>query len=107
MSQLNHSQDHGSNKNANLLPPLIYMGEHLHSVSKIMLTYLSPFIFLGGTISIVTRAEHLQTVEEYRDKLEPLMLQLEREGKWKQIKRDIFKGFFLDKDGIVWKYKVC
>ena len=55
----------------------------------------------------MTRAEHLQTVEEYRDKLEPLMLQLEREGKWKQIKRDIFKGFFLDKDGIVWKYKVC
>ena len=55
----------------------------------------------------MTRAEHLKTVEEYRDKLEPLMLQLEREGKWKQIKRDIFQGFFLDKDGIVWKYKVC
>ena len=65
-----------------------------------------PYI-TGGTISIVTREEHLHTVEEYIDKLEPLMQKLENEGKWKQLKREIFKGFFLDKDGILWKYQVC
>ena len=63
--------------------------------------------FPGGTISIVTREEHLHTVEQYIDKLEPLMKKLEDEGKWKQVKREIFKGFFLDKDGILWKYQVC
>lgn len=61
----------------------------------------------GGTISIVTREEHLHTVEQYIDKLEPLMQKLENEGKWKQLKREIFKGFFLDKDGILWKFQVC
>ena len=67
----------------------------------------NPCLVLGGTISIVTREEHLHTVDDYKDKLEPLMQQLEKEGKWKQIKRDIFKGFFLDKEGILWKYQVC
>lgn len=61
----------------------------------------------GGTISIVTREEHLHTVAEYKDRLEPLMVKLEKEGKWKQLKRDIFEGFFLDKSGILWKFQVC
>ena len=56
---------------------------------------------------IVTRSEHLQAVAEYRGRLEPLMDALEKEGKWKKVERTIFKGFFLDKEGILWKYKVC
>jgi len=62
---------------------------------------------LGGHIVIVTRAAHVTNVEQYRDKLEPLMDKLEREGKWKKVERTIFKGFFLDKEGILWKYQVC
>lgn len=61
----------------------------------------------GGVIVLVTREQHLQTVDEYRDRLEPLMDRLEAEGKWKKLERRIFKGFFLDKDGIMWKYQVC
>ncbi|XP_052254947.1 uncharacterized protein LOC127860718 isoform X2 [Dreissena polymorpha] len=61
----------------------------------------------GGRIVIVTRAQHLETVEEYRDRLEPLMDRLEVEGKWQKLERKIFPGFFLDKEGILWKYQVC
>lgn len=60
----------------------------------------------GGRIVLVTREQHLHTVDEYKDRLEPLMDRLEAEGKWKKIARKIFKGFFLDKDGIMWKYEV-
>lgn len=65
------------------------------------------FCDLGGRIVIVTRAEHLTAVEEYRDRLEPLMKQLEDQGKWRQLERTIFQGFFLDKEGILLKYEVC
>ncbi|XP_060585644.1 methyltransferase-like protein 27 [Ruditapes philippinarum] len=60
----------------------------------------------GGRIVLVTREQHLYTVAEYKDRLEPLMDRLEAEGKWKKLERKIFKGFFLDKDGIMWKYQV-
>lgn len=61
----------------------------------------------GGIIVIVTREQHLQTVEMYKDKLEPLMEELEAQGRWKRLERKIFSGFFLDKDGVMWKYQVC
>lgn len=61
----------------------------------------------GGRIVLVTREQHLHTVDEYKDRLEPLMDRLEAEGKWKRLTRKIFKGFFLDKDGIMWIYQVC
>ncbi|KAL3836906.1 hypothetical protein ACJMK2_022312 [Sinanodonta woodiana] len=61
----------------------------------------------GGVICLVTREEHLRAVEEYRNRLEPLMQTLEEQGKWKRVCRQIFPGFFLDKEGILWKYKVC
>ena len=64
-------------------------------------------IFPLYRIVLVTREQHLHSVEEYKGRLEPLMDQLEAEGKWKKIERTIFKGFFLDKDGIMWKYQVC
>ena len=56
---------------------------------------------------IVTRYEFLQTVEEYRGRLEPLMDKMEAGGKITKVERKIFKGFFLDNEGILWKYKVC
>ena len=66
-----------------------------------------PLMFIvGGRIVLVTREQHLRTVAEYNNRLEPLMDRLEAEGKWKKIERKIFKGFFLDKEGIMWKYQV-
>ena len=57
----------------------------------------------GGHIVIVTRFKHLQTVDDYRGRLEPLMDKLEAEGKWKKVERKIL----VDKKGILWKYKIC
>jgi len=56
---------------------------------------------------IVTRLQHLDTVDEYRDRLEPLMDRMEAEGSWRRLERRVFPGFFLDKEGILWKYQVC
>ena len=56
---------------------------------------------------LVTRAGHLEELEEYRGRLEPLMDSLEKAGKWKKVERTIVQGFFMDFEGILWKYQVC
>ena len=64
-------------------------------------------LYLGGHIAIATRLAYVSNIDEYKDKLEPLMDKLEQQGKWKKVERRIFKRFFLDKEGILWKYRVC
>ena len=63
-------------------------------------------VLVGGFIVIVTRLEFLCTVSEYKDRLEPLMEKLEKEGKWKKIARIIEPDYFLEKNGISWIYQV-
>jgi len=58
-------------------------------------------------INVATRLAYVSNIDEYKDKLEPLMDKLEQQGKWKKVERRIFKRFFLDKEGILWKYRVC
>ena len=62
--------------------------------------------FLGGLITIVTRLDYLTTVPEYTGRLEPLMDKLEAEGKWLRVARVTGQRFYLDKESIVWTYKV-
>ena len=52
---------------------------------------------------------YLNTVEEYRDKLEPAMLDLEKRGKWKQLKREmcIFKPWDDDSNGVIFVFQIC
>ncbi|WAR10531.1 MET27-like protein [Mya arenaria] len=71
------------------------------------LTEMIRLVKPGGVIVIVTRFQHLESVEEYRGRLEPLMDQFEKEGRWRRMERRVFPGFFLDKEGILWKYQVC
>jgi hypothetical protein len=63
------------------------------------------FIFSGGYIILATRHELVQNNEIYKN-LEPLMDKLETNRKWKKMSRDVFPGFNLKKDGIIWCYQV-
>lgn len=70
----------------------------LHELIRIVKT--------GGIIVIVTRIDYLDSCPEYKDRLEPLMENLEKEGKWKRLKRDVGARFYLDKEAVCYKYEV-
>ncbi|XP_045208674.1 uncharacterized protein LOC123560567 [Mercenaria mercenaria] len=59
----------------------------------------------GGYIVLATRNELVQNNETYKH-LEPLMDNIETNGKWKKVSRDVFPRFNLKKDGIMWCYQV-
>nr|KAG5695252.1 hypothetical protein BaRGS_008080 [Batillaria attramentaria] len=60
----------------------------------------------GGYIVIVTRQEHLKNCSDYIGRLEPLMEQLEQEGKWKQITRATFPNYLRGKEGLLLVHQV-
>ncbi|KAK6186311.1 hypothetical protein SNE40_008372 [Patella caerulea] len=61
----------------------------------------------GGLVCIVMREEYLSYVEDYKDKLEPLMAKLEKEEKWKRLSRDVIPNYSFNKNGVVFKYEKC
>ncbi|XP_041368160.1 methyltransferase-like protein 27 isoform X2 [Gigantopelta aegis] len=61
----------------------------------------------GGLVCIVMREEYLQYVEEYKDRLEPLLQKWEADGLWKLVSREIVKKYSFDNNGVVFKYSVC
>ncbi|KAL3876951.1 hypothetical protein ACJMK2_034728 [Sinanodonta woodiana] len=60
----------------------------------------------GGLVCIAMREEYLQYVEAYKDKLQPLMENLEREGKWHQHKKEYVPNYAFGKDGTVFQYVI-
>ncbi|XP_067657671.1 methyltransferase-like protein 27 isoform X1 [Haliotis asinina] len=60
----------------------------------------------GGIICIVMRETFLREVDEYKDRLEPLMDSLEKDRKWRQVSRVIVPNYFIDIAGIVFLYCV-
>ncbi|XP_013397815.1 uncharacterized protein LOC106164449 isoform X1 [Lingula anatina] len=58
----------------------------------------------GGFVCIGMREEYLTTVEDYKT-LEPLMDQLEAEGKWKKQQRKIV-SWYHGKPGVIFVFKV-
>ena len=60
----------------------------------------------GGYVCIVMRREYLSYVEEYKDKLEPLMDTLEDQGNWKKVVRKIVPCYSFQKDGMVYVYQI-
>lgn len=60
----------------------------------------------GGLVIIVMRLEFVSTAEVFKDKLEPYMDHLEQEGKWRKEARKVVPNYFLDKDGVVFTYRV-
>jgi len=62
---------------------------------------------LGGYIVLVSRSMLFEPGCTY-EKMEPLMDQLEREGRWRKVRRDILPSGYLTKlqiDAIVWVYQ--
>ncbi|XP_060064643.1 methyltransferase-like protein 27 [Ylistrum balloti] len=59
----------------------------------------------GGYFVLVTRPFHL-TVSEYNGRFEPLIDQIENEGKWKKIRKEIVPEYHREYEGIVFVYKV-
>ncbi|GFO08489.1 Williams-Beuren syndrome chromosomal region 27 protein [Plakobranchus ocellatus] len=60
----------------------------------------------GGLIVIVMREEYLQTVAEYRDQLEPRMSELEVQGRWKRLARNLHPCYSFHNTGVVFVYRV-
>ena len=48
----------------------------------------------------------LETVAEYKDRLEPLMKQLEDEGKWTTLERTVFPRYFPGYNGVRFVFKI-
>ncbi|KAJ8316980.1 hypothetical protein KUTeg_004884, partial [Tegillarca granosa] len=59
----------------------------------------------GGKIIIVMRQEYLEYVGDYKDALEPLMKQLEADGKWDLISRTVVPNYSFNKNGVVFKFQ--
>ncbi|XP_029644999.1 methyltransferase-like protein 27 [Octopus sinensis] len=60
----------------------------------------------GGFIFNITRKNHLNSFEEYKDKWEPYIQSLEDAGKWREISRTIFRNYYFEKDGIMFIHEV-
>lgn len=60
----------------------------------------------GGFVVIVMREQYLDTVDEYKDRLEPQMKRLEVNGKWKSVSRTVVPKYSWDNDGVVYVFKV-
>ncbi|XP_067657053.1 methyltransferase-like protein 27 [Haliotis asinina] len=58
----------------------------------------------GGLICIVMREQYLIEVDEYKDRLEPLMDFLEMAGKWVQVARYTVPDYFINIPGVVYMY---
>ena len=64
-------------------------------------------IYPGGYIINIFREEILTSVDEYRDRLEPLMASLEVAGKWRRLRRDIYPEYQVDRVGVINVHQVC
>ncbi|XP_066269157.1 methyltransferase-like protein 27 [Branchiostoma lanceolatum] len=59
----------------------------------------------GGLVCLALREILLRTSEDCKA-LEPRMAALQSEGRWEQIRRDVFPGYVIGFDGVVFLFKV-
>ncbi|XP_048747410.2 methyltransferase-like protein 27 isoform X2 [Ostrea edulis] len=59
----------------------------------------------GGYVVIVMREEYLVHVGDYKDRLEPLMKELEISGKWKKISRKIVPNYSFENKGVIFVFQ--
>ncbi|XP_045119170.1 uncharacterized protein LOC123509095 isoform X2 [Portunus trituberculatus] len=58
----------------------------------------------GSLISIAMRLSFLETVEAYKDKLEPYMEQLEKQDVWIKAERRVVHDYYFKEDGLLFTY---
>ncbi|XP_041367129.1 demethylmenaquinone methyltransferase-like [Gigantopelta aegis] len=73
-----------------------------YSAFEELLSVIKP----GGVFVNVTRAEHSEKVDEYRDKALPLFEKLAEEGKWKLEMKRKFPDFIAGVEGVLSVYRV-
>lgn len=56
---------------------------------------------------IVMREEYLEHVSDYKDKLEPLMKELELSGLWIKLERRIVPKYSFENNGVIFIFKKC
>ncbi|KAK3096195.1 hypothetical protein FSP39_024296 [Pinctada imbricata] len=61
----------------------------------------------SGHVVIVMREEYLDHVAEYKDRLEPIMLELEDQGLWQLLQRNVVPNYSFDNNGVIFLFKVC
>ncbi|XP_048746652.2 methyltransferase-like protein 27 [Ostrea edulis] len=61
----------------------------------------------GGYIVNVMKERYLEIVSDYKDRLEPLMKELEISGKWKRLSRKVIPNYFLEYSGVIYVYQKC
>ncbi|GFS13099.1 Williams-Beuren syndrome chromosomal region 27 protein [Elysia marginata] len=61
----------------------------------------------GGIIVNVVRQETVNEIEGFKDRLEPMMQQMEADGKWKLVSRVLFPDYLVDQGGVIFTHQVC
>ncbi|GFR97993.1 Williams-Beuren syndrome chromosomal region 27 protein [Elysia marginata] len=61
----------------------------------------------GGYIINVLRQETVEKIEGFKDKVEAMMQQMEADGKWKLLSREVFPDYLVDQGGVVFTHQVC
>ncbi|RUS84366.1 hypothetical protein EGW08_007898 [Elysia chlorotica] len=61
----------------------------------------------GGIIVNVVRQETVNEIEGFKDRLEPMMEQMEKDGKWKLVSRVLFPDYLVDQGGVIFTHQVC
>nr|XP_022344429.1 methyltransferase-like protein 27 isoform X1 [Crassostrea virginica] len=59
----------------------------------------------GGYVVIVMREEYLEHVHDYKDKLEPLMKELEISGRWTRVSRRVVPKYSFENNGVIFIYQ--
>ncbi|GFO19646.1 ubiquinone/menaquinone biosynthesis c-methyltransferase ubie [Plakobranchus ocellatus] len=61
----------------------------------------------GGYVINIVRQETVNDIEGFKDRLEPMMSEMEKAGKWKFVSRVLFPDYLVDQGGVIFTHQVC
>ncbi|GFO19647.1 Williams-Beuren syndrome chromosomal region 27 protein [Plakobranchus ocellatus] len=59
----------------------------------------------GGYIINIVRQETVNDIEGFKDRLEPMMSEMEKDGKWKLVSRVLFPDYLVDQGGVIFTHQ--
>ena len=80
----------------------------LYALMSPLKTFVTDYLLFlpGGLVILVARENDVLTIPEYKDRLEPLMKELEDERKWMMLERRVFPGYLTDIPGVVFVFRI-